>query len=64
MKPLQDNETKQYNGNETIQQGTAINTWLAKVFNKKKYVCTFKFELKLATNERGVYNKPDQSDLP
>ena len=54
MKPLQDNETKQYNGNETIQQGTAINTELAKVFNKKKYVCTFKFELKLATHERGV----------
>lgn len=31
---------------------------------KKKYVYTFKFELKLATNERAVYDKPDQSDLP
>lgn len=50
---------------KSIQQGTAIDTELAKVFNKKKkYVYTFKFELKLATNERAVYDKPDQSDLP
>ena len=49
---------------KSIQQGTAIDTELAKIFNKKKYVYRFKFELKLATNERAVYDKPDQSDLP
>ena len=46
---------------KSIQQGTAIDTELAKVFNKKKIRI---YELNLATNERAVYDKPDQRDLP
>ena len=37
---------------------------LQRFSRKIKNIYTFKFELKLATNERAVYDKPDQSDLP